>query len=232
MKLIIALVLSIAFAILLRGPIRKVPWVFYLLAVIIDVIYLSGAALSVARQVALVGFPYVMRGLFAISFFIIVMYIGVLDEQNPVRKMLMPIRGELSVIACILAFGHAINYLQSYLTVIFGYSSMVAAHILIGMIIALIILILLIPLTITSFKSIKSRMNADTWKRLQKASYVFFVLIYVHVLFILVPSALAGAPEAIISIVLYSVIFVLYAVLRVRRAVIDSKKGEGKQAEA
>ena len=232
MKLIIALVLSIAFAILLRGPIRKVPWVFYLLAVIIDVIYLTGAALSVARQVALVGFPYVMRGLFAISFFIIVMYIGVLDEQNPVRKMLMPIRGELSVIACILAFGHAINYLQSYLTVIFGYSSMVAAHILIGMIIALIILILLIPLTITSFKSINSRMNADTWKRLQKASYVFFGLIYVHVLFILVPSALAGAPEAIISIVLYSVIFVLYAVLRVRRAVIDSKKGEGKQAEA
>ncbi|MBR2790977.1 MAG: hypothetical protein IKD70_10290 [Eggerthellaceae bacterium] len=224
MKLIIALILSIAFAILLRGPIRKVPWVFYLLAVIIDVIYLTGAALSVARQVALVGFPYVMRGLFAISFFIIVMYIGVLDDQNQVRKMLMPIRGELSVIACILAFGHAINYLQSYLTVIFGYSSMVATHILIGMIIALIILILLIPLTITSFKSIKSRMNAVTWKRLQKASYVFFGLIYVHVLFILVPSALAGATEAIISIVLYSVIFVLYAVLRIRRALIDRKK--------
>ena len=223
MKLLIALVITLVLTVLLKEPIRKVPWVFYILALALDIIYLTGAALDIWRGGALAAWPFVMRGLVAISLFIIVMYLGVFSTNNKFRKWLMPIRGELSVIACILTFGHVINYLQSYLLIVLEDLGGVPATRLIAFLVAVVLLVLLIPLTITSFKTIKAKMNAASWKKLQSSAYVFFGLIYVHIAFVLGPSAFAGAREALISLISYTVIFVVYAVLRIRRAMLDKK---------
>lgn len=55
------------------------------------------------------------RGTVAIALLTIVMYTGVLKNSSNVRKKLMSVRGELSIIASILTLGHNILYGMSYL---------------------------------------------------------------------------------------------------------------------
>ena len=78
----------------------------------------------------------------------------------------------------------------------------------------------------SKFNSVKARMNSQTWSRVQKWSYVFFGLTYVHVLAMLLPSALSGGMAAVQSVVTYTVVFGAYAVLRIVRAMLDRKRGD------
>ena len=50
----------------------------------------------------------------AFLLFSIVMFVGVLGEKNPLRTHLMPIRRQLSILACIFAVGHIAFYAASY----------------------------------------------------------------------------------------------------------------------
>lgn len=109
MELIISLVVTFLLVLLLRKPIKNYPVVFYVLLVAVDILFLSGVLFGVSREIATIGYPYVVRCLVGISLFVIVMYIGALGDGNRIRRMLMPIRGELSVMACILTFGHVIS---------------------------------------------------------------------------------------------------------------------------
>lgn len=223
MELIISVVASFVFAIALRKPIKKYPFVFYLLAVVVVVLFLSGVLFGVSRDVAVIGYPYVARCLVGFGFFVVVMYLGVMSEKNRFRRMLMPIRGELSVIACILTFGHVVNYLGAYIAdILDGFFGMSAAMIT-SFVISGILLILLVPLAITSFNFVKSRMKPQSWKKLQKWAYLFYACLYVHIMLMLVPTLSTVGQKAMVSIVAYTVIFVLYAVLRVRKAMVDKR---------
>lgn len=230
MELIISVIASVAFVFLFRKLIKKYPIVFYVLAVLIDVLFLSGVLFDASRDIAVVGYPYVARCLVGFGFFVIVMYIGVLSEKNRIRQMLMPIRGELSVIACILTLGHVVNYLGSYIADIldgfFGMSiAMISSFVVSG-----ILLVLLIPLAITSFNFVKSRMKPNSWKKLQKWAYLFYAFLYLHIMLMLVPTLSAVGQRAMISIVAYTVIFALYAVLRIRKAMVDKRARSSKLA--
>ena len=93
-------------------------------------------------------------------------------------------------------------------------------------------LVLLLVLGVTSLQGVKRRMDAGTWKRLQKWAYVFFGLVYVHLMSILLPSALAQGMTARVSIAVYTVLFGLYAALRIARAVLDRKQKEAPELDA
>ena len=60
-------------------------------------------------------------------------------------------------------------------------------------------------------------MSARVWKIIQRLAYPFLVLIYAHVLLIMLRPAMAGAPNAQVSLVVYGAIVVAYVVLRVAR---------------
>ncbi len=60
----------------------------------------------------------------------------------------------------------------------------------------------------------------------EKLSYLFFVLVYAHLLLMLLPPALAGGVAAQMSVAVYSLIFVAYIVLRIRRELVDRKAEE------
>ena len=67
------------------------------------------------------------RQLLGFALFALVMYIGALPEGSKARQMLMPIRGELSIIAAILTVGHVANYLGTYLAdILSGFAGMSA----------------------------------------------------------------------------------------------------------
>lgn len=83
------------------------------------------------------------------------------------------------------------------------------------------LVILLIPLAITSIRAMRKAMDNSTWKRLQMLAYPFFVLIFVHIALILVPSVSTLGQRAFSSIVIYTGIVLAYGILRLRRAWLD-----------
>ena len=75
----------------------------------------------------------------------------------------------------------------------------------------------------TSFAFVKRQMSTASWKKVQKLAYPFFGLVYVHLLLMLLPSALHGGLAAQASVAVYSVVFVGYALCRVGRALADKR---------
>ena len=73
-------------------------------------------------------------------------------------------------------------------------------------------------------KFVKRAMNAATWKSVQRWSYLFYACTYIHVMLMVVPSAVYGSGQAVFTALVYTAIFGSYAVLRVKRAL--AEKGE------
>ena len=96
-------------------------------------------------------------------------------------------------------------------------------NVLAALMLALVLFALLLVLGVTSFNAVKRRMRADTWKRVQLLAYPFFGLVYVHLLLMLLPSALQGGAAAQASVAAYTAVFGTYAVLRVTRALLDRR---------
>lgn len=233
MKLLIAFVIALAVSFGLRNPIRKAPVVFYAIAVLADVVFLSQIMFDINSQVARAVHPYFSRCLLAYAFFAIVMFMGVFSPSSKIRQWLAPIRGELSIIAAILTFGHVANYTQSYLTQLL--SGFVGAHAAFAMsfVVAAVLTVLLAVLTVTSFRAVRRAMNAKTWKRVQWFAYPFFVLIGVHVALVLGASASNFGQQAFMSVLAYSSITVVYVIARGARALLDKKAAdEGIEVES
>ncbi len=216
MRFLAGLLIAVLFTALLREPLRKVPAVFYLISALLCVPFLLGDVLnypSWVREYVLFLFQSNTLGM---GFFTIVMFIGVLDSQSKLRKALVPVRAELSILATILSIGHMFKYGESYLTQLLSVSTYTPAirYWMLGTAIALVIL--LVPLAVTSIKRIHARMGQKSWQRLQRLAYLFFGLVFVHIILCLATPALGGSSSAIISMCVYLVLGVLYAALRIR----------------
>ncbi|MCL1798165.1 MAG: hypothetical protein FWG23_00255 [Eggerthellaceae bacterium] len=208
---------AILFSLIFKPLIKRFSIFFYVAALLLGVFYL----VSISSE--LPGFltrflPLVMqKGTLAVSFFVIVMFIGVFDESSEVRKYLMPIRAELSIIGSLLMLTHIVRYLITYAPLIIG-GARVGFNIFAAFFLALLLVVLLAILTGTSFNVTKRRIHPDSWKRIQWLAYPFFLLIYVHLLLFLLPSALLGGTTAWISVGVYTATFIAYIVLRLRRS--------------
>ena len=66
-------------------------------------------------------------------------------------------------------------------------------------------------------------MPSKLWKAVQRLSYPFFALVFVHVLLMLAPSAVNGGAAAQVSVLVYVALFGLYVALRAARYVADCR---------
>lgn len=219
MTFLIVFACTAAAAFLLKPAIKKVPVAWYVSAGILMVLYVAGLQgwLPLPAPVRSVLFLLLQKGTLAVALFAVVMFIGALPRDSGPRKHLMPIRAELSIIACILVCGHIVAYCLSYVPRMMGAGG-VNPFVAVGLAVAAAITVLLVVLGVTSFNSVKARMSKQIWVKVQKWAYVFFGLTYVHVLAMLLPSALGGGAAAVQSVAAYTVVFGAYAVLRVARA--------------
>ncbi|WP_139652928.1 ferric reductase-like transmembrane domain-containing protein [Raoultibacter phocaeensis] len=219
MDIILALVISVVFACALRNAIRAHPAVFYLIATAIVAAF---AALSFGGDIpalARIAYPYVQRCLLAFGLIAVVMFIGVLPEASKARTYLAPIRGELSIIAAILAIGHVVNYLASYAGQFASRLGNMPTTMIASFAVSFLLVALLAALTATSIQAVRKRMSGEAWKRIQRLAYPFFLLVFVHVLLILGPSASGFGQKASTSIIVYTVLFGSYCVLRIGKAI-------------
>lgn len=223
MEILISFVIVAAFVAVFRAPLQRYPVVFYLLAAALDVVHISGVLKSVAPAVWVLAYPYLQRSLIAIALLVIVMWVGTLPSGSTLCRILMPIRGNLSILAATLALSHFAGYFAEYASRIASGFLGISISMRISFVVSALLVVLLGLLTITSFATVIRRIPRTVWKRTQRMSYVFFGLTYVHVVLMLAPSAITGG-NAWVRLVLYTCIFGGYAVLRIRRHVIDCRE--------
>lgn len=221
MTFLILLVCSIVAVFALRTPIHKAPVLFYALAIAADLLFVFGDTLGLPRPISHALFLAIHKCTLALALFVIVMFIGVFSRESKVRRWLQPIRAELSIIAWILSLGHMVMYLLSYATRILA--GFVDGAVLVALIVALVLFVLLLVLGVTSFRAVKRRMSSVAWKKVQTFAYVFFGLVYVHLMLMLLPPALRGGEAAQTAVAIYSIVFIGYAIARAARAIMDSR---------
>lgn len=230
MEIIVITAATILVSWLLRNQIKSHAVVFYAIAVAVQIVYIAGTYMDFPDIIWQPLFLLVQKCTLATALFIVVMYVGVLPKGSKHYLWLKGIRAELSILACILAMGHMIMCLIPYLPRILSGTG-IKGNVLFSFVLAIALFVLILVLGITSFDNVKKKMSTATWIKVQKWAYLFYGLLYVHLMAMLLPSALNGGVQAIITTSFYTVVFVSYAVLRVRRAMIDRKAEEAGKAE-
>ena len=76
--------------------------------------------------------------------------------------------------------------------------------------IGIIAFIIMTPLFITSFKKVRRKMQGIQWQKLQRLAYIFYFLVYIHILFVL----LNGKEMEWLKLSSYTIIFGVYTILR------------------
>lgn len=220
----IALILAVIFAFGCKKALKKHATVFYiaaaLISVVVAVIDFNGAPGFVRDYV--VGL--FSRGAFATALWCVVMWIGALPNGTAAIKALMPIRGELSIFAAILTLGHNIGFGRTYFVRMFTNPASLNNTQLAAGTLSILMLVIMIPLTVLSFPKVRRKLDAKLWKRIQRAAYLFYAMIYAHVMILFVPSARNGRTAYKISVAVYSLVFIGYAAARIMKAI--KKRGK------
>ncbi len=173
MTLITGILFTIIFYSLTKDLIKKYPVIFYLgiYAWTGFVVYYYNMGFD--RNFSTWFNEYFMkifsRGIFATASFMIVMFLGTITKHNDFSKKLMAIRGEMSIMASLLVFSHNIIFGLRYFPILFTNPSSMPQRQLIASIITIFLLLMLIPLFVTSFKTVRRKM---------KAGVVIYTLIY------------------------------------------------------
>lgn len=206
---------------ILRTPLKKYPVAFYVMAAAMVVLFAVEDMLGLSRAVSSILFMLVHKCTLALALFVIVMFIGVFSKTSKVRQWLQPIRAELSIIAWILSLGHMFVYLVAYASRFAA--GVVGGSVAVALVVAIVLFALLVVLGVTSLRLVKKRMAKKMWKRVQMLAYPFFALVYLHLMLMLLPPALAGGAAAQCSVGIYAVVFFVYVVARFARAALDRR---------
>ena len=159
------------------------------------------------------------KGSLGTAMFVAVMYAGALPKGSKLIAPLMKIRGELSITAAILVLCHNFTYGMTYFKMLFIKPAALSATQLTAAIISIILITIMLVLTVTSFQAVRKKMKAKKWKQLQRTAYVFYGLMYVHIMLINIPYARLGLGTYIANVVIYSIVFLGYAAMRIAKAV-------------
>ncbi|MGD9605688.1 MAG: hypothetical protein AB7V00_06045 [Bacilli bacterium] len=137
----------------LSPKIKKHELVAYIIATSLSIILLFTNSMKLLAELGM-------------GFFIVVMYAGAFNNRSLIGKRLRSIRKEYSIIGFIFGFSHSAYYILDKDVEIVG----------------LITLVLMIPLTITSFISVRKKMVNKSWKLLHKLSYFVYFGLFLHVI--------------------------------------------------
>lgn len=232
MLLIVALIIISLFIYFLGDSLKKHPNAYYIGAAAISIgIFLLGfidMPLFVKKNIL----GIFAKGSLGTAMFVFVMYAGALPKGNRFIAPLMKIRGELSITAAILVLCHNFTYGRTYFRMLFVQPEILSETQLAATIISIILIMIMLVLTITSFPSVRKSMQAKKWKQLQRTAYLFYGLMYVHIMLINVPYARLGMSMYIVNVIVYSIVFLGYAAMRISKALITNAQKNKKNISA
>lgn len=219
MLLIISLIIVSLFIYFLKDSLKKHAGIYYIGAAVISIaVFLIGfLPMPLFLKNNILGI--FAKGSLGTAMFVAVMYAGALPKGSKLIAPLMKIRGELSITAAILVLCHNFTYGMTYFKMLFIKPAALSATQLTAAIISLVLIIIMLVLTVTSFQAVRKKMKAKKWKQLQRTAYVFYGLMYVHIMLINIPYARLGLGTYIANVVIYSIVFLGYAAMRIAKAV-------------
>ena len=224
----LTLICSLAFFHFFGKALKKKPAVLYGICILLSLV-----SIFYPREG---GLPFLdfffkkimQRGVLAGSLFIWVMLAPVLPKSFAGRKTIYLLRGEMAICASLITLAHNLAFGGKYFGALFfgqGHISLMELH---AAIVSCLMILLLLPLTITSFQSIRRKMQAKSWKKVQNWSYLFYLLLYLHIFFIYQGALIRGKGEYFFTLMLYSFIFGFYGFLRIRQYRIQKESKEKK----
>ena len=219
MLLIISLIIVSLFIYFLKDSLKKHAGIYYIGAAVISIAVFLIGFLPMPLFLKNNIFGIFAKGSLGTAMFVAVMYAGALPKGSKLIAPLMKIRGELSITAAILVLCHNFTYGMTYFRMLFTKTSMLSATQLAAAVISLVLIAIMLVLTVTSFPSVRKKMQAKKWKQLQRTAYVFYGLMYVHIMLINIPYARLGLGMYIANVVIYSIVFLGYAAMRIAKAV-------------
>ncbi len=225
MFFIISFLLAGAFVLLLGNSLKKHPVPFYIGTAVLTAIVtaLDLAGVIYPAFVSEYVIPLLTGGSLAGALFVIVMWGGAFPNGSTPMKIIMPVRGQLSVIASILVAAHAVKY-KTFIISLFTTPDSLKGATLAAAICSLLLLIILIPLFVTSFKRIRKKIKPKIWKNLQRVAYVFYALTLGHILLFTYKNAMLGRSGYRLNVVIYTLVFGSYAICRILKAVSVKRK--------
>jgi len=187
MILLIFIFLFALIAFYFGNIVRKNSSILYILLIIIGVLSFLFSEVSI--------FYFINQGFLGFSLIYLVMIAGAFNNKSIIRKKLIGVRKEYSILGFLAIAPHAliklIAGLSGELTVAwFGIAT----------------ILLMIPLFITSFTFIRRKMKPKSWKQLQSLAYVIYFLLLIH---------LAMNYTEIIGLVIYIILFAFYIIKKI-----------------
>ena len=219
MLLVISLIIVSLFIYFLKDSLKKHAGIYYIGAAVISIAVFLIGFLPMPLFVKNNILGIFAKGSLGTAMFVAVMYTGALPKGSKLIAPLMKIRGELSITAAILVLCHNFTYGMTYFKMLFIKPAALSATQLTAAIISIILITIMLVLTVTSFQAVRKKMKAKKWKQLQRTAYVFYGLMYVHIMLINIPYARLGLGTYIANVVIYSIVFLGYAAMRIAKAV-------------
>ena len=108
------------------------------------------------------------KGIIGYGFLLVVMFVGVLPNKWTVSRNIKRNRGVYSILAFILISPHALLRVFGVVGVVNLYG--IAAY------------VIMVPLTIISFKIIRKEIDPKDWFTIQKAAYLIYGILFVHLM--------------------------------------------------
>ncbi|MCI7813588.1 MAG: FMN-binding protein [Lachnospiraceae bacterium] len=224
MKLLLSIGVSVVLLFLLEKQIKKYSPVFYIGAVIVGLMAAWMPSEWIPGWLNTFVTDYIRRGVVATSLFLIVMYAILMPPKSKSQKVFMGLRGEIAIMASLLILSHNMYYGKRYFRMLFTDIQGLQTAERVAALCSLLMIALLIPLTITSFKTVRRKMPAKKWKQLQRWSYLYYALMYLHVATIFSPQIQRGNMKYCVDLCIYTILFGGYAALRIRKYYLKKKK--------
>ena len=224
MIFLLSLCLALAFAWFGAKWIKGHAAVIYLLASGVSIAVIgvthSGLTSRLPEWIRNWIWPMLSNCALATALFAVVMFMAVLPRGGKAVKTLLPIRAELSILACILTLGHNIAYGKTYFIMLLTRPERLEGHLLWAAVCSVMLILIMLPLMVTSFPKVRKKMKARAWKKLQRLAYLFYGLVYIHVMLLAMVFLDDGKGEYLWNVLAYSGVFLSYGILRIRRAMI------------
>lgn len=216
MRLIACLITVLVFFYLLEKPIKKHATLFYIATIIISVLSVLAPKKGLPFVIDYLVKNILARGTLAGALFILVMVASVCPAAK-LRGLLLRTRGEMAIIAALLTLIHNISYGKHYFVALFTKISDLDAPRIFAAVLSLVMIVLLIPLTVTSFMFIRKKMNPKKWKSLQRLSYLFYGLLFIHISMIFSISIAKGHLSTLFDLTVYAIIYIAYLICRAKK---------------
>jgi len=174
----------IVLGLFISAVIYKFPKVLNKTYIFYIVFFILGVASFVFYDISY--FYLITHGIFGYSLFFVVMFVGVLPNRWEISRIIKKHRGTLSIIGFIIITPHVLLHLLGYLNGInfFG----IAAY------------IIMVPLTLISFRFVKKEIAVKDWLNIQKAAYVIYVVLLIHLIVV----------SSVDNMIVYVILLTLY----------------------